>query len=380
MRTIHAFTIAVMALLGDAAQASAALPEDGISACRELRSELVYIAQAGAPFRYRLFHEEIDRAREAWVKAQAAYDKSPRNIELQIAAIEAHAEFENWTIRSFEMTLVPIAIERVFRGSPAAESFVVLRNDMKIDAGRSYVFYGENRFANFGLNFHEGWAQDVQAAPGAIRVLDASATNGGGMIFGQLQMEPVDQKRSTTPMAGTRIRLTVGGYVDEVVTDESGIFLASNVPAGSVTLTPLISETLAITNRAAQVPSVVAGRCSSTDLVAAPNGRIRGRVTDRNGMPRSNLQIQLLPTDYRGLGPPGDARYRASTNERGEYQFRAIPPGSYLVGHQIHKSDAIPPGGFPPSTYFPGVPNRTGATPIVVGGASQHDGVGFIVP
>jgi hypothetical protein len=380
MRTNPALTIAVIALLGGAVQGSAALPEDGISACRELRSELVYIARAGAPFRYRLFQEEIDRAREAWVKAQAAYDKSPRNIDLQIAAIEAHAEFENWTIRSFETTLAPMTIERVFRGNPAAESFVVLGNDMKLDAGRSYAFYGENRFANFGLNFHQGWAQDVNAAPAAIRVLEASATNGGGTIFGQLQTEHADRKRTTTPMGGTRIRLTIGGYVEEVVTDENGVFVVSNVPAGSVTLTPLISDEFAIIDRGAQAPSVVAGRCSLTDLVAALNGRIRGRVFDRNGKPRSDLQIELLPTDYMGLGPPGDARYKTSTNERGEFEFHAIPPGSYFVGHQIHRSDAIPSGGYPPSTYFPGAPNRIGAKPIVVGNATQHDGFDFTVP
>jgi hypothetical protein len=33
----------------------------------------------------------------------------------------------------------------------------------------------------------------------------------------------------------------------------------------------------------------------------------------------------------------------------------------------------------PPKTYYPGTPDRSAAIPIVVGSATQHDGVDFVV-
>jgi hypothetical protein len=380
LRVVSFLTVVLLTSAAPSGAAlAAALPEDGTGACGALSSELVYIGQAGTPFRYRLFHEQIDRAREVWLKAKAAHERSPKDIDLLIAYVRADAEHESWTIRSFEMTLVPMTIERVFRGHPAAESFVVLKNEMNIEPGRSYVFAGENPFASLGFNFHEGWTRDVLTAPQGLRVLEGATTSGGGTIYGALNVEHTSGAKGSSPLAGVSIRLTVSGYVDQVVTDKDGTFVVSNVPAGVVTMTPLIPDQFAITNRALLVPTVAGGRCTSIDLLAALNGRIRGRITDSDGKPRTGLPIQLLPTGYRGFGPPSDGRYRVSTNDRGEFEFSAIPPGSYLVGHQIHRSDAIPSGGFPPSTYFPGVTSRVGATPVVVGNATVHNGIDFTV-
>ncbi len=380
MRTIRALTTAVVVLLGGAAQTAAALPEDGISACEHLWSKLVYIGEAGVPFRYRLFQERIDRAREMLSKAKSVYDKSPNNIELQLELLDAESDLEDWTAKSFEMTLVPMKIERVFRGNPAAESFVVLPRGMNVEPGRTYVFYGDNTWATVGLEAYEGWMQDVDSAPNAVRVLAASATSGGGALFGALELEHANDGKQATPLASTRIRLTAPGYTEEVATDSDGIFIAANVPPGPVTIAPALPQHIAVTNNALLTAQVTGGRCTSVNLRAALNGRIRGRITGRDGKPRAGLTVELLPVGYSNIGPPTDQRYRARTTERGEYEFRALPPGSYVVGHQIHQHDVVPPGGYPPTTYFPGVPNGRAATPVIVGNATQHDGVDFTVP
>jgi hypothetical protein len=112
------------------------------------------------------------------------------------------------------------------------------------------------------------------------------------------------------------------------------------------------------------------------------NGRIRGRVVGRDGKPAPDLELQITlmnPTRiYGGI----DKRYTARTDENGEYEFRAIPPGTYLLGHRIIEPDFRfgSPGQVQPSkTYYPGTPDRAGAIPIVVGNATQHGGLDFVV-
>jgi hypothetical protein len=69
-----------------------------------------------------------------------------------------------------------------------------------------------------------------------------------------------------------------------------------------------------------------------------------------------------------------------TTNERGEFEFVAIPPGSFVFGHQIIGPHLVVSGQkLPPKTYYPGTPDYSAATRIVVGDATQHDGLNFIV-
>jgi hypothetical protein len=278
LRVIALFATAIFI---SAAPAGAALPEEGVRACRQLESELVFIGQAGVAFRYRLFQEQIDRAREMVSKAKAAHDKAPHDIDLLLSVLAAESDLENWTIKSFEMTLVPMKIERVFRGNPAGESFVVLGHDMKLETGRSYVFYGEARWAMFNLEAYEGWTQEVLNAADALRVLDASATSGGGIVYGSLDLEHTSERDRSSPLAGVSIRLTAPGYLDHVTTDADGTFIATNVRPGPVTITPMVPESLGIANRALLRATVAPGRCVSMNLRAAPNGRIRGEWSAR---------------------------------------------------------------------------------------------------
>ena len=242
------------------------------------------------------------------------------------------------------------------------------------------MFYGANNFGSFGLNLHEGWTQELLASPGALRVLDASATCGGGVVYGALdQRRSIDEERGS-PLAGITVRLSMPGYAENVVTDSEGIFVAQNVPGGIVTVTPLLPDELGIVNRSSQTAQLQPGRCVSFNLHAALNGRIRGRGVGGDGKPMAALPIQLLAVDRsasadHNRGP----RHRVTTNERGEFEFQPILPGTYLLGHEIIQSDRVPLNGYPPMTFYPGTSDRRAAVPIVVGDATEHAGLDFTV-
>jgi hypothetical protein len=117
------------------------------------------------------------------------------------------------------------------------------------------------------------------------------------------------------------------------------------------------------------------GHCEPLQMRAALNGRIRGRVRGVGGNPRSALTVQLVPTTAEWHGP----HYATTTNDRGEFEFRTIPPGSYFLGHELIRSDLVPVGGYPPMTYYPGTSDRAAAIPVVVGRATLHEGYEFVV-
>jgi len=141
----------------------------------------------------------------------------------------------------------------------------------------------------------------------------------------------------------------------------------------------MLPQQLGVTNRALLTAQVVGGRRTSVTLHAALNGRIRGKVGGRDGKPKPGRPLELIPTKG-GWSGRLDERYKVTTNERGEFEFVAIPPGSYLLGHQIISPHIVMPGQkLPPKTYYPGTPDRSAAIPIVVGNATGHDGVNFTV-
>jgi hypothetical protein len=86
-----------------------------------------------------------------------------------------------------------------------------------------------NRFDMFGVNFTRMGAGRARCAR-RNSCAWASATNGGGTIYGQLNWS-IWIKRTTTPMAAPHSPDS-WQLRRQVVTDENGVFLVSNVRLG----------------------------------------------------------------------------------------------------------------------------------------------------
>ena len=67
----------------------------------------------------------------------------------------------------------------------------------------------------------------------------------------------------------------------------------------------------------------------------------------------------------------------ASTNDRGEFSFSAVPPGDYLLG--INVSQEPSSGAAFRPTYFPGTTDRLQATPVTVGLGTEHTDIEWVV-
>ena len=360
------------------APAGATLPADGARACEALgQTELIYVGEAGTVFGYETHGRELREAREALSKTKADYERFPQNADLIDKFVSAQKQWWHWESRSTEMTLAPMRPVSVFRGTPAGESFIIAGNDAKIDPARSYVIYGERAFPESQLFIYHphGPPTEVSEAQHALRLLEASATLvNGAMIYGAIEWQLSAVRSHTTPVAGINVRLSASGYVENVMTDADGIFIAARVPPGKVTVTVSLPDGLAVIGGDILASTVVEDRCALLEVRVALNGRIRGRVIGRDGRPMPKSLLRLLP---RGStwDDPRDSQLVTFTNERGEFEFRAIPPGSYILGHPMRGGGQIAISGQKPSNaiYYPGTFDLSAAVPIVVGNATQHD-------
>jgi hypothetical protein len=386
MRTVCLRVAAVV--LMSVAPVIAALPEDTVKVCEYLRAEqLIYVGQAGIPFPHRPFEDAVNKAREAWLRAKSESDRFPQNVELLLTTLAAYDHFQHVDAMSpdDELTLTPMTVAEIFRGSPPAESFVTLRNDAVMEPGKAYLFFGDDMFAPFGLNIHGTHLPPKEAteAEDELQFLRASTTRAGtGVIYGALDLESASDREQLAALAGVSIRITAPGYVGRATTNENGIFIATDVAPGRLTLTPLLPDQFGVVNRSALNVNLENDGCVPINLRAALNGRVRGRVVGADGEPRPQLPMQLEMIEsvwYRSNGT--DARLRVMTDENGNFEFTAIPPGRYLLGHQIsYESDFVTQEDRErQKTYYPGTSERSAAVPIVVGNATQHDGFNFTI-
>jgi hypothetical protein len=72
-------------------------------------------------------------------------------------------------------------------------------------------------------------------------------------------------------------------------------------------------------------------------------------------------------------------RFTQPTDAGGKFEFAALPPGRYLLGHNLFPESDV---GFgdevkPPATFYPGTSDRSAAVPIIVGEGTEHNGLHF---
>jgi hypothetical protein len=381
---ISCLQIAALVLIS-AAPAGAALPEDGVQACQALgETDLIYVGQAGARFGYQLRGRELKDANDAFLKVKAEYERSPDNAEIISQFVSASRQLGHWMSRSVETTLAPIRPERVFRGHPAGESFIIAGDGATVEEGRSYLFYAASFFTESDLFIHQphGPSRKVSEAQHALRLLEASATGANtGVIYGAVAWQLSADRTHSTALAGINVRVTAPKYVENLVTDAEGIFIAAHVPPGKATVTLSLPDRVVVIHPHVLTSNVVEGHCSTVDVQVALNGRIRGRIIGRDGMPMQNGPLQLLPRESKS-DDPLDTPLATHTNKHGEFEFRAIPPGSYVLAHPVRGAGqvAISEQKASKAIYYPGTFDLSAAVPIVVGNATQQDGVEFRLP
>jgi protocatechuate 3,4-dioxygenase beta subunit len=120
-----------------------------------------------------------------------------------------------------------------------------------------------------------------------------------------------------------------------------------------------------------------------------PSAVISGTITDEDGDPVSDVQVQAMRHYFREGKRTLESEGRANTNDLGEFRLYGLAKGRYFIRAQIHEgwqpalpaSSAGDPGpaiqtGYAPA-YYPGTSDQSRAATIEVGPGQEVPAVDF---
>ena len=364
------------------ASTSAAVANDVADACHEFgRAEVIFVGRVkSAPITRRISGEaEIEKARAVKNAAERelhAFESlkvppeigAERHRDLTIRMLKASDEYNR--IRAMhpppvDVSLTPLLVETAFRGVTTPELFMMNRGQPELDPARSYLFYADRPMGPLAPDvIFAARPKELESAADDVQFLREAVAGGQGTtVHGSLNFQDPDDHTRRTPLAGVVLRVSLDGQRYETSTGADGTFMITGVPPGVLRIEPVLPDHLTMPPQ--QSGGIVKGGCLAVNMRATFNGRLRGRVMLDTGAPFRGF-VDLVPNGHRRHVPNSSVL----TNERGEFAFSAVPPGSYLLGINLSRE---PRNGSPfQPTYFPGGTDRSLATPVVVGLGTEH--------
>ena len=396
----------LLTFTGLLAAAQTALAAGVLEACVNYgEAELVFVGRARPPIHY-LFapHAALDSAKRELAEAEQALEqyrsaigdpqahardsygrlhaavRSDREAELLGRVIDAldNVDFAKLeTPKPQDYVVTPIDVEIRFRGEPKS---VMLLSFPELTAGKSYLIYGEYLFRGLSdviIGSRTDRPLDVESATEELRYLSSAATSPDTTILGTLRFRTPGSEKDRPPLAGIAIRASSEDWSAETTTIADGSYRFDDVPPGHVSLDARFSTPLTI-GKAGSGVREARGGCLGWDLEAVINGYLSGHVLWPDGRPLAHALIKLLPVDPK-QADAGPGRDLVVTDDAGKFDFRDLPPGSYLL--RLDPQSALtPPQGFGYTTmFFPGTTDRALAQPIAIGLGSRLEGVDFQV-
>lgn len=117
--------------------------------------------------------------------------------------------------------------------------------------------------------------------------------------------------------------------------------------------------------------------CFATDFSVRFDGRIRGTVRRSSGEPAERAAVEMMALET--VGKTGYTEtLRTLADASGNYEFREVPPGRYVVGVDlVRRMDAEVVF---PATFHPGTANVEFATVVQLDGSQQRELEPFALP
>ena len=211
-----------------------------------------------------------------------------------------------------------------------------------------------------------------------LRSLAAIAPGAAARIAGRVQLWGVSPPSGAQPraIAGVTVTATREGRSFSTRADDRGEFELTGLPLGTYELVAKAPDGYDSIPRRLEIHDPRG--CGTTPLLLRYDGRVTGRVVDRNGDGVQGLPIELLrPADVDkpggGLNP-----LKAWTAADGTFAIRLVAPGEYVLGfNAIRGHDGQP--SFP-RAFYPGVTDPGAAAKVPVGVGTSARLRDFVVP
>jgi hypothetical protein len=380
------------------------------SACSD--AAVVFLGRTEAPVTFHVSGEAaIELARQNLVRAAEEVARERASLDLQ-TRLERDIEFEVRLLKlrdelgrrramyppPQDLTFTPVHVERAFRGVTEGALMLFSQDpSIMVTPGELYVITG-NRSKDLVPHYPEmsdiPFAEYVEvrsavpAESAQQELLLLASTTSGHTILGTLKRHSYGGPGS--PLGGIRIVVVTQTQSIETATREDGSFAISGLLPGRLEIRPFLAQDLTIINKSQLVWDARPG-CSTVALTADLNGRVRGRVVTASGLPVNGITVHLSGVDPMAfaelqsryanedveISTSHAPRLQTNAKEDGTYEFSGVPPGSYVLSARVEQS--VNGKGQYVATFFPGADWFVGATLVVVGRATEHDGFDFVV-
>jgi hypothetical protein len=163
----------------------------------------------------------------------------------------------------------------------------------------------------------------------------------GGHLSGFVERVQIDllgihrDEKLTAAASGVSLTITgPQGPRREVVTDGNGRFQAHGLPAGNYRIAVNVPQTIRVQG---ELEARLADRgCAVSGIQLISNGRLTGRVVDRQGDSVPAAVVSLMPAAFTNRKEFPHVWLRAqSSDARGEFAFDGLPPGEYHLGVNV---------------------------------------------
>lgn len=281
--------------------------------------------------------------------------------------------------RRIEAGAVRFAVEEIFKGTVAQEATIEIASMSDTSCGP----YGLKRGERYLVYAYAGEENADTLYSGVctrtstldspyvkedldfLRNLPPPGTGGNlsGRIWADLRT------RGTTPLAHVKVnvRRSADNEVIAVVTDEEGRFELKRLKPGKYKVEPVFPQNYKGERDFAEVTIDDRGT-AQVGFEAYINGRVSGRIFDKEGQSFNSIFLQLVAADK--------TVYGHATGEEGKFEVEGTPPGEYVLYLELQHADYKKHKPY----YYPGTFNREEAAVIKVGLGETVEGLEFPLP
>jgi hypothetical protein len=222
--------------------------------------------------------------------------------------------------------------------------------------GKRYLVYAHKSSVGLVASICSRTRPIEQAAEDIAYLRTVPPRGTGGRLYGRINewgRHPAEEHGADYgPLAG--IQVTVDGLAmhKSTVTDAHGRYEVTDLPVGKavVMIVPPAGFDSRYVRREFEIRDLRA--CSVADFELSPRATASGTVVDAGGRPLAGIDVDAVSIELAGFTPPA-YHTPAKTDERGRFEFDALPPGEYVFGVNLTKRYGKPPPGV--SVFLPGV-------------------------
>lgn len=326
-----------------------------------------------------------------------------------VASYTTRKEYTEWEGQRYSFTVQTssLQVEEAFTDLNGATEVLVETTmgsscGLSLSVGVRYIIYARREDSGRFSTWLCSRTKPAEYAEEDLAYLRSPAKDSrGATLSGHVSYD--DESGADTPSASIEslgvntVVLEGGGGRREAPIGPDGRYSFSGVTAGKYRLYVSLPDGLTDFGRVhpdnegelgPKDPSEVKvqGRgCMTKHFFVTDNGRISGRVADANGEPAARVAINLIHITVTGEMRGGENEIDESmitrTDEAGNYHFRGLPPGRYLIGVRLDRNiSGDRPEAAYPRTYYPGVPTRKQAVVVALDKGESVTGRNFQLP